>query len=77
MSRRAASASVRLDSLFSTTRIMPATKECPLCGANMRIREQQTTVKVPGNPSAIPRRTREWVCPDCDYFEEAEEENSR
>jgi molybdopterin biosynthesis enzyme MoaB len=56
---------------------MPATKECPLCGATMRIREQQTVVNVPGNPSATPRKTREWICPDCDYFEEAEEENNR
>ena len=56
---------------------MPATKECPLCGATMRIREQQTIVNVPGNPNATARKTREWICPDCDYFEEAEEENNR
>jgi YgiT-type zinc finger domain-containing protein len=54
---------------------MPATKECPLCGGTMTIREQQTIVSVRGNPNATPRKTREWICPDCDYFEEAEEEN--
>jgi hypothetical protein len=43
----------------------------------MKLREQQSVVKVPGNPSVTTRKTREWVCPDCDYFEEAEEENTR
>jgi molybdopterin biosynthesis enzyme MoaB len=52
---------------------MPA-KECPLCGGTMRLREQQAVVRIPGNPSATTRTTREWVCPDCDYFEEAEKE---
>jgi ssDNA-binding Zn-finger/Zn-ribbon topoisomerase 1 len=51
---------------------MPAKKECPLCDGTMRLRESQTTVQVPGNPSTTTRTTREWVCPDCDYFEEAE-----
>jgi transposase len=49
-------------------------KECPLCGGTMRLRENQTVVRVPGNPNATTRITREWVCPDCDYFEEADEE---
>jgi YgiT-type zinc finger domain-containing protein len=54
---------------------MPATKECPLCGGTMKFRESQTVTRVPGNPVATTRTTREWVCPDCDYFEEADEEN--
>jgi YgiT-type zinc finger domain-containing protein len=52
---------------------MPA-KECPLCGGTMRLREQQSVVKVPGNRNATTQTTREWVCPDCDYFEEADED---
>ncbi|HEV8346854.1 MAG TPA: hypothetical protein VGQ16_09790 [Vicinamibacterales bacterium] len=52
---------------------MPA-KECPLCGGTMRLRDQQSVVKVPGNLNATTQKTREWVCPDCDYFEEAEED---
>ncbi len=52
---------------------MPDIKECPLCGGTMRYRETSTTVQVPGNPNATTHTTREWVCPDCDYFEEAEE----
>ena len=55
---------------------MPA-RECPLCGGSMRLREQQSIVTVPGNPNATTRQTREWICPVCDYFEEAEEENTR
>jgi hypothetical protein len=39
----------------------------------MRLTQTQTVVHVPGNPNAPPRKTPEWVCPDCDNFEEAEE----
>ena len=52
---------------------MPDTKECPLCGETMRLRQNQAVDKVPGNPGAITRTVREWVCPECDYFEEADE----
>jgi transposase len=56
---------------------MPETKECPLCGGTMRIHDAKTVTQIPGNPQATERTTREWVCPDCDYFEEADEEISR
>jgi hypothetical protein len=49
-------------------------RECPLCGETMRLREHDTVVRVPGNPTGTARRVREWVCPECDYFEEAEDE---
>jgi transposase len=49
------------------------TKECPLCGAAMRLKERETVVQIPGNPGASRPRLREWVCPECDYFEDAEE----
>ncbi len=55
---------------------MVARKECPLCGESMRLEETQSVTRVPGNPSATTRTLREWVCPDCDYFEEAGEEES-
>jgi hypothetical protein len=54
---------------------MPATKDCPLCGGTMRCRDVKSIVQLPGNPSATTRVSREWVCPDCDYFEEVEEES--
>jgi len=56
---------------------MPApsgSRECPLCGGTMRLRQSTAVVQIPGNPNATTRIAPEWVCPDCDYFEEAEEE---
>jgi hypothetical protein len=53
---------------------MPAAKECPLCGTMMRVHDRQAVVQIPGNPNATTKQAREWVCPDCDYFEEIEEE---
>jgi hypothetical protein len=43
----------------------------------MKMRESKTVTRVPGNPNANTCSTWEWVCPDCDYFEEAEEAESR
>jgi YgiT-type zinc finger domain-containing protein len=53
---------------------MPATKECPLCGGSMRLRDTTTVTHVPGNPKATERTTKEWVCPDCDYFEDYDDD---
>jgi C4-type Zn-finger protein len=50
------------------------TRECPLCGGTMRLKTTETVVRVPGNPRNTKRSITEWVCPDCDYFEEVEEE---
>jgi len=63
--------------VLPSTKIMPGTKECPLCAGTMRLRETKTVTHIPGNPKDSERTSREWVCPDCDYFEEADEENSR
>ena len=54
---------------------MDVLRECPLCGGTMRWRVRETVTPVPGNPRPLVRRSAEWTCPDCDYFEEAEEEN--
>ncbi len=53
---------------------MPEVRECPLCGETMRLKETETMVHVPGNLVPTRRISREWVCPECDYFEEVEEE---
>ena len=42
----------------------------------MCLSEHKVVTYIPGNPNASTRLTHEWVCPDCDYFEEAEEERS-
>jgi len=54
----------------------PARKECPLCGELMYLKESRNTGQVHGNPGATTRTVREWVCPECDYFEEAEAEGT-
>jgi hypothetical protein len=45
-----------------------------MCDGNMVLRETVAVVHVPGHPEETERRTREWVCSDCEYFEDAEEE---
>jgi C4-type Zn-finger protein len=54
---------------------MPA-KECPMCGEVMRLREREVTDHVPGTPQVKTTQFYEWVCPECDYFEEVEEGES-
>ena len=50
------------------------TRECPLCGGTMHFKASESVRQVPGNPAPSIMRTREFVCPDCDYFEDADEE---
>jgi len=42
----------------------------------MRLKVREEVVRIPGNPQLSSKRTGEWVCPECDYFEEAEEEGA-
>jgi C4-type Zn-finger protein len=51
---------------------MAATKECPLCGGTMSLKKHELVVQIPGNPNATTRPVQEWICPECDYFEEAD-----
>ena len=46
-------------------------KECPLCGETMRLEVREIREAIPGSEAAV-RTRREWICPECDYFEEAE-----
>lgn len=48
-------------------------KECPMCGERMRVREREVVERVPGTAQTTTARIREWVCPECDYFEEDED----
>jgi C4-type Zn-finger protein len=48
-------------------------QECPLCGGSMFLKTHELIVQIPGNPRVTKRPVQEWVCPDCDYFEEREE----
>ena len=49
-------------------------KDCPMCGEAMQLRERQVVDRVPGTAQTKTSKYREWVCPECDYFEEAEEQ---
>ena len=49
---------------------IPKMKECPLCGESMRLHVREVRDR-PGVDSAV-KRLSEWICPECDYFEEAE-----
>lgn len=51
-------------------------KECPMCGELMRLVETEVTDRVPGTPQTRTSKTVEWVCPECDYFEEPDEEDT-
>jgi len=51
-----------------------AVKECPLCGEAMRQQEREVIDRVPGSSEVKRSKFVEWVCPECDYFEEAEDE---
>jgi rubredoxin len=55
---------------------MPETRDCPLCGGTMRLRRAKTAAHIPGQLKPTAQTVVEWICPDCDYFEEAEEEKT-
>ena len=52
-------------------------KECPMCGEFMRLVTRETVSRVPGTSQEVKTPVREWVCPECDYFEEAEAGDER
>jgi acetone carboxylase gamma subunit len=43
-----------------------------MCGESMRLSVREIADRVPGVPTPTRRVVREWICPECDYFEEAE-----
>jgi C4-type Zn-finger protein len=45
-------------------------RECPMCGEFMRLTERELVDRIPGKSQVISRKVREWICPECDYFEE-------
>jgi len=45
-----------------------------MCGETMRLSERQIEEHIPGHPLGAARTVREWICPECDYFEEADAE---
>ena len=48
-------------------------KECPLCGERMRLHTRDEIHRVPGSRETRTTRVSEWICPECDYFEDVED----
>ena len=51
-----------------------AARECPLCSEMMRREEREMVDRVPGTAEVKRTKLVEWVCPECDYFEEIDDE---
>ena len=49
-------------------------KECPMCGEFMQLRTHEAVTRLPGSGQEVRTVVKEWVCRECDYFEDAEEE---
>jgi predicted RNA-binding Zn-ribbon protein involved in translation (DUF1610 family) len=47
--------------------------ECPMCGEYMRLRQTEQIHRIAGTLQDSRRLVFEWTCPECDYFEEADE----
>jgi transposase len=54
---------------------MSMSKECPLCGETMRRANRELKDRVPGTSEQATTLVSEWVCPECDYFEEIGDED--
>jgi predicted RNA-binding Zn-ribbon protein involved in translation (DUF1610 family) len=50
-----------------------AVKDCPMCGETMQLREREVVDRLPATGQTKTTKFVEWVCPECDYFEESEE----
>ena len=44
-----------------------------MCGELMRLQTREHKETIPGTRQVVARQFREWICPECDYFEEADE----
>lgn len=65
MSRRVAASSIRA---------VREDRECPYCGGTMRVKARQSADRIPATPEVVSTQILEWICPDCDYFEEFDRE---
>ena len=43
-----------------------------MCAEFMKLVTKEYVSQVPGTPQQVKTVVREWQCPECDYFEEAE-----
>jgi hypothetical protein len=47
-----------------------------MCGAEMRMTVREVSDRIPGTHEAHTRTAREWSCPECDFFEDAIDEEA-
>ena len=45
-----------------------------MCGELMRVRLAERIDAIPGTHQTVKREYKEWVCPECDYFEDVSAE---
>lgn len=45
-----------------------------MCNETMRLVVRERSDTIPGTHQGVKGQLREWVCPECDYFEDADEE---
>jgi hypothetical protein len=43
-----------------------------MCGEFMKLITRETVARLPGTQQEVKTELREWVCPECDFFEDAE-----
>lgn len=43
-----------------------------MCAEFMRLVTRESVSRVPGTAQEVKSVSKEWVCPECDYFEEEE-----
>jgi hypothetical protein len=44
-----------------------------MCGERMSLETRETVTRVPGTAQELRKTEKEWICRECDYFEEADE----
>lgn len=46
-----------------------------MCGEAMKLRPREQIDRIPGSSQTRSKRITEWVCSECDHFEEADNES--
>lgn len=44
-----------------------------MCAEPMKLTQYEASDRVPGTQQSAQSTVREWVCPECEYFEEADD----
>ena len=48
-----------------------------MCGELMQRTEHEQVTGIPGTGQQVRRLVTEWICLECDYFEEADEDDGK